>query len=733
MTTSRWLIPWGIFVAFALLLTGSVESAAQSSAPALAQQVEILRTQYGVPHVKGQTLAAAAFGMGYCQAEDHLLTIMGQMISARGESAKYFGGRRNVERDFFNRQFRIYSGAVERYHRIDPDIREMLDAYAEGFNYYLEGHRNGLPEWVGPINGHDVAAKARAGIMGFAFNQGALIRGSGDIQRFIRQQRSEAAVHPDEEPLTFGSNMWAFAPERTVSGKAILMGNPHLPWTPNFHYYEAHLLVPGQLNFYGSTHVGGPFLSTGFNEYLGWSYTVNFPNLEEIYELDADPEKPNHYLFDGGSVALWNDEATVEYKDGDGLGRETRTFWYSPLGPVIYRTDSKIYVIKSATYESQGGSRQPLAMLQAKNFKEFRAALDMQGVPMFNLCYADRDGTIYYLWNGTVPVLPHEARNDSATHATRSSEIWTQIHPVSDLPQLLNPKGGYVQNSNDPPHYTNLHEVLDTSRFPPYFPRPRLGLRTQHSLELIHNERRFSLEDVRDMKFSMRMLLAERVKDDLIRALDEANPEGEVKEAVALLKQWDNSVSAQSRGSVLFETWWRRYARSSGYVPAGNRTAFASNWTPEDPMATPRGLGDRERAVEAFGWALEETRNRHGAWDVAWGDVHRLRRGGVDLPIGGASGSLGAFRVLTFKRAEDGKRVANNGDSWVFAVEFSTPPRAYSVVAYSESGNVDSPHFSDQSVLFANNQMKKVAFTEEQIAEQLIAAYRPGEEASESR
>ncbi len=703
-----------------ILISGlPLANAGDPKLPQLAGEVEIRRTTYGVPHILGQSEAAAAFGFGYCQAEDHLLSIMRQMLIARGESAKFFG-KGNLETDFESRQFRIHARAEETYHKLDPEFRKILEGYAAGFNYYIELRRENLPNWVQPLTPHDVAAHGMAGVMRFAFDRG------GIIGAFLRKQKKEAAGLLDDNPAEHevGSNMWAFSPERTKSGKTILMGNPHQPWAEVSTYYEAHVTVPGKLNFYGSTFVGRPILTSGFNENLGWSHTVNYPDLEEIYEVDLDPHRPDHYLFDGGSVAMQGEEVTIEYKENDALKTETRTFWHTPLGPVILRTAEKIYVLRSACYDEYRSYEQWYRMSKAKDFKGFRGTLDMLAVPMFNICYADRDGNIFYVWNGMVPRFPHPAHTSEAVHATKSSELWTEFHPVADLPQLFNPKGGYVQNCNDPPYFTNLNEVIDWKKFPDYFGPARLGLRTQHSLTLVDNAKKFSLEEVRDMKFSPRMLLADRVKDDLIDALLASNPNEEVKKAAQLLKEWDNTASAESRGSTLFATWWQRF----GMQPAGASDAYEAPWVPEKPMETPHGIGNKPRAVETFLRAMEETQKAYGSWDVKWGDAHRVRRGSVDVPVSGGSGFMGCFRVLDFKKADDGKQVVSGGDSWIFTVEFDDPPKAYSVVGYSQSEVETSPYFNDQTPLYANNQMKKVAFTEGEIKEQLVKSYHPGSE-----
>ncbi len=694
-----------------------------ADAASLAAQVQIRRTAYGVPHIQADTLEAVAFGFGYCQAEDHWPNILRGMIGVRGELAATFGpdeakdgDGKNLKSDLFNRQFRVYQRAVDSYHKLDPDYRAMCEGFAAGLDYYVEKHREALPDWVPTVTGHDVVAYGFAGVMRFAFNRGKV------IEDFLKAQGVETALLcPDDGDVEVGSNMWALAPSRSRSGQAILLGNPHQPWSPVATYYEAQLTVPGKLNFYGSTFIGRPVLTTGWNEQLGWSHTVNYPDLEEIYELALDRERPDHYRFDGDALPLVRDDVQLEVKTPEGKRTESRTFWHTPLGPVVLRTADKVYVLRSACYENYRAYEQWLKMSQATSLAQFRGVLEMRQIPMFNICYADRAGNIFYLWNGTVPRLPHAAHKAEAVPAARSADIWTEFLAVAELPQLLNPPGGYVQNCNSPPFFTNLRAPLDPANYPSYFPANNVSLRSQHSLRLVDNDEKFSLEEVRDRKHSPLMLLGERVKGDLVAAVRESGPNSEAEAGIAAIEGWDGTVRADSRGGTLFANWWERYEEKG-------KPNFAVEWSAAEPTSTPRGLADKPRAVTTFLAALEEVNRLHGRPDVTWGEAHRMRKGSDDFPVSGGSGLKGCFRVLGFQRADDGKLVANGGDSWVFAVEFSQPPKAYTVVAYSQSEIEGAPHFNDQAPLFSNNEMKRAAFTDAEIDAQLLKTYHPGEE-----
>ena len=708
-------------------LAAALAVACAAAAPAAAQaptpypdRVEIRRTAYGVPHVLARDLAALGYGMAWSQLEDFGFRVVANLIRGRGELGKYFG-RDSIASDFHFRQTHRF--AVERFHLLHQDTRDLYAGWAAGVNRYVATHADAFPSWTPrDFTAHDVAA---------LWVDETIEPAVGMFRRRLAARRTAE----EGERRDVGSQAWAFAPSRTTSGRAILLRNPHLSWGPGWdnRYYEQHITVPGVIDFYGDFRIGFPlYFNGGFNANLGWATTNNDAQLEEFYALALDSARPDCYRFDGGLVPIERIPVTVEWKSGDSLASETRVFERTPLGPVVARDAGTIYVVRSAEWGETRKTEQFLRMMQARNLAEWQAAVRMRAHVEQNLTYADRAGNIFYVWNASIPRLPRPSGGDTvAVPATTSSDVWTELWPFDSLPQLLNPRGGYVQNANDPPHFTNLNAVMDSTRWPAYFPRPALGLRSQLALRLIMSQRRVSLEDVVRLKHDPRMLLAERVKADLVAAVRATNPQGEVADAIALVERWDGTVAPDSRGGTLFETWFRRYLAADtagGRAASGQRwaRAFSHPWTPAEPVTTPRGLANPARAVTAFAAAIEDLRARFGRWDVAWGEVHRLRIGDVDVPVGGCSGDIGCFRVLGYARAPDGKWVAGFGDEWVLAVEFGAAgPRAYSVLAYGESDDPASPHHTDQAAMFARGELKPVAFSEREIASQLVRSYRP--------
>jgi acyl-homoserine-lactone acylase len=713
-------------------------SVATESTSALADQVTIRRDTYGVPHILAETEEAAAFGMGYAQAEDHAVEIARRFVSARGEEAKYTGA--GLENDFTMKRYGNYDAAKQNFDRLSPLFQRMMHAYAAGFNRYVAKHRRELPAWIPAFDAVDVLARSKAEVFRFSFNRGNIIRavqekypaeprtGERSAQRAELAAVSEPELSGPE--ALGGSNMWGLAGARTASGKPILLGNPHQPWSVL--YWEAHITVPGQINLFGTTYAGLPVLRHGFNEQLGWTHTVNNIDPEDIYALRLDPRQPEHYLFEGKSRPLTKKEITVEIKGADGaLKTERRTYWYAHLGPIVHQTADKVFAIKSAVLDEVRFFEAWYAMGKAENWTEFQAALKLNLLPMFNLTYADVDGNVFYLWNGMLP-----KRLDDGTDyrlevpGETGKYVWTEFHRTAELPQLLNPSGGYVQNCNDPPWWTSLRNPLDPKKYPSYIePGRTLGLRTQMSLEMLEGQEKFSLAEVMRLKFNPKMLLADRVKPDLIKAIKQVKaPSEDLQRGLAVLEAWDNRTAAESKGGVLFQRFWDTYR-------AAARQPYAVAWDVKNPAKTPYGLAEASLAVKHFEEAVRWTRQTYGAESVAWGQAHRIRLGDLDLPANGASGEYGLFHVVQFGQAPDGKRVVGTveknrpmvggGDGWIFAVEFTQPVTAYSLLAYGQTTNPASKHSTDQVKLYAAHQFKRAWFTEAEIKANLEREYRP--------
>jgi len=334
----------------------------QSTTSELWRQVEIIRTAHGVPHIRAENLRAAGYALAWLQSEDYGPRTALNVLEARGQLAKLNGSRENIESDFLAAPER--NRVIQTYHLLDQETRDVYDGFAAGLNRYIDLHRQEFPARMpADFSGYDVAAVDAVG---------PSIR---KARAFLAKINPSPSPTPSATPTSNegpemnsddGSNAWAFAPSRTKSGRAILLRNPHLAWTAG--YYEAHLTVPGVVDFYGDFRIGGPFIVVGgFNRNLGWSTTNNSQDLAEIYALEVDPQTTDHYLFDGASLPLTRELRTVTFKNGEGLATETREFWTTPLGPVIGSSRRRsVNLVRTACATRSRSRRSPSVRLTIK-------------------------------------------------------------------------------------------------------------------------------------------------------------------------------------------------------------------------------------------------------------------------------------------------------------------------------------------------------------------------------
>jgi acyl-homoserine-lactone acylase len=609
--------------------------------------------------------------------------------------------------------------------QVGPVFRRMLAAYASGLNEYAREHPESTPSWVPVFDAVDVMASLRAPAVESVTGPGFVRQLREKYERRTTEAVSRPAI--DEAP---GSNAFALHGSRTTTGAPILLGNPHLNWSSR--YWEAHVIVPGQMNFYGSTLVGLPVLRAGFNERLGFVQTNNAPDLDDIYRLTLDPDTPDDYVFEGRRYPLIRRDIAIEVRsDGGAPAIERRTYWSSHVGPVVYRDATAAFAVRSVRLEAWQYFEGFFHAAQARTLDEFLDAMRERHVPTSNFTYADSDGNILYLWNARLPRRLEDGLSYAVDVPGAEKYLWRGFHPLDDLPRLLNPRGGYVQNANNPPRFATPHDLLDMARYPAYVERGQLGLRPQLAIAMLDEQSRFSVDDVVRLKFDTRVLLAARVKRALIDALRSApGLSDDAKAGLAVLEAWDDRAAAESRGAALFLRFWDNYARA---VPQ----PFATPWDESRPTETPTGLSDPRAACTHLEEAVRSLRQAHGREDVTWGEINRYRVGDLDFPAEGCTGTYGCFRVQRFAPQPNGAAsIAGNlsdggpvgfGDAWVLVVDFSPPvPSARSILAYGQTMDLTSAHSRDQIALFAARRLRPVWFTEADIAANVERAYRPG-------
>ena len=380
----------------------------------LADRVVIRRDTFGVPHIVAETEAAAGFGFGYAQAEDHAAEMARRFMAARGDAAKHLGAR-FLENDMAAKRVDSIGRSRRALHTLDPTFREVLEGFAAGFNLFVRQHRDALPPWVGDITAADALALTHASF--------AADVASPSLVHALQQKYPDGVAAPPAgrslEPLALpvtddpaaaepgrasddGSNALALSGRRTTSGAAILLGNPHLRWGAL--YWEAHVKVPGRLDFYGSTLAGFPWLRAGFNARLGYVQTDNASDNKDVFALPLDPARPDHYLFEGRSLALTRVDVAADVRQDDGTTKtERRTYWRSHLGPVVHRTARTAFALRSTGADAWKTFEGFWRLSHARSLREYMSVMSTRFSPESNYTYADADGNISYLWNSRIP------------------------------------------------------------------------------------------------------------------------------------------------------------------------------------------------------------------------------------------------------------------------------------------------------------------------------------------
>ncbi|MNQ13984.1 Glutaryl-7-aminocephalosporanic-acid acylase precursor [compost metagenome] len=691
-----------VSVASGPVLAQASAPAAGTTTPAFAaykpKTNEILWDTYGVPHIYGVDQPAVFYGYGWAQAQSHASAIIRLYGEARGKGAEYWGPKYE-ETSVWLLTNGVPARAQSWYEQQTPEFRANLDAFAAGINAYATVHPEAIAEDVRqvlPVSGADIVAHAHR-LMNFVYvaSPGKTL-GEGDPPDLSEQ----------------GSNSWAVAPSKTADGHALLLQNPHLPWaTDYFIYYEAHLTGP-DFEIYGATQIGLPIVRFAFNQQMGITNTVNGMVGATNYKLTL---KDGGYLYDGQVRPFETTSTSYRVRQPDGSELEKPLVIRTTVhGPVFDRADGTAVAVRVAGLDRPYMLQQYFDMVTSKDFGSYEGALKRLQVPTFNIVYADRDGHIDYTFNG---IAPRRAEGDLAfwsglVPGDTSRYLWTETHPLEDLPRVTDPVGGFVQNANDPPWVASWPVTMKPDDYPSYLaPRTPESLRAQYAVRAIAENDDISMDRFIQLKLGQDAVMADRVLPDLIPAAL-ADPDPEVQAAARLLAGWNRTFDADNRAGLLFEEWARLFA---GPTFAG-QGGYAVPWSEQRPISTPTGVRDTAAAVEQLKRAIAVTKQKYGAVDRRFGDVSRFILDGVDVSGSGGFGNLGAFRVITWSDLNaQGVRTPNHGETWVAMIEFSTPIKAYGLMSYGNARQPGTTHHSDQLEMLSNQQFRELWLRRDQI------------------
>lgn len=667
----------------------------------------IIRDEWGVPHIFGKTDADASFGFGYAHAEDDWKHIQESIMGARGMTSQY-KGKGSAPQDYLYDLFKVRESVEAKYlAELKPATRAVVKAYADAINLYAVENSNKVAPGILPVTEQDVVA-------GYTWMTPFFYRLDGKLEELFTDE-NKPAVSPWQQQSSLnlpeavrGSNGFAISPTRSADGHTRLIVNSHQPMKGLYAWYEAHMVSEEGLNLAGAGFPGTPILAQGVTPNLGWTHTVNQPDLVDVYALDVNrAKKPTQYKLDG----QWRDFEITKSKFrvklfGPFSLPVTRDVLWSLHGPVL-ETPTGFYAIRFAGLQEVRAVEQWYEMGKATNMQEWRAALEQNGVLSFNITYADKDGNIGEIYNARMPRRIEGPDWSKALPGDQSKLIWSDYRDISELPQIWNPDCGWLFSANSTPFKitddacnNRREEFSETMGL-----EPRMTNRARRSLELFEADAEITEEELLRYRADTKYHPESQLMQMVVELVTTRSDDPLIRQAQELLRNWNGDTVRENRGAALA-------------VITGTRALGYEYIKPEaDPM-------------EMLKKTAMELTEKYGRLDPEWGEVNRIQHGDVDLPLDGGPDVLRAIYADRDGISKEGVMNAFAGDTHIMYADWDEKGHLtlQSIHQYGAATmDETSPHYDDQAPLFARGEYKRMPMTLQEVLPKAKRDYRPGQ------
>ena len=697
---------------------------------ARAQNVTIIRDNFGVPHIYAETDADAVFGMLYAQAEDDFPRIERNYVWAIGRLAE-IDGEDAIFSDLRARLYMTREEAIAAYESAPEWLKALCDAFADGLNYYLHANPDVEPRlltrfepWMpmyffeGSIGG-DIEQIPLDGIREFYGDRGA------ESTMQVQEQSDRSFREPR------GSNGFAISGEHTASGNAMLLINPH---TSFYFRGEIHVVSEEGLNAYGAVTWGQFFVYQGFNEDTGWMHTstdADFMDefVEDVFEQDGELV----YRYGDEVRPVTVSEVTLRYKDGDGMSERTFPMYRTHHGPITHEEDGS-WTATRINWDPVNALKQSFIRTKQSNHEEFWEMMKIRTNSSNNTVYADSSGNIAYYHGNFMPRRDPGLDYSKPVDGSDPATDWQGLHSLEEIVTVVNPENGWIQNCNSTPFTAAAAYSPVRDDYPVYMAPDDENFRGIHAVRLLEQVSDLTLDGLIALAYDSYLPGFEKLVPGLVQAYDNSGrADVGIGGAIEVLRNWDLRVSVDSVAMTLAHFYGLKYREESNLPADRPGLSFMEHI---DYLGTESPEDERLRVFAATVDMLEED---FGRWDMPWGEVNRFQRlsGAIDLeyddeapslPVGMASAAWGALASFGARRGDDTKRIyGRSGNSFVAVVEFGDRVRARTLLAGGQSGDPQSPHFLDQAQRYADAEFKDVAYYREDVEARATRSYRPGE------
>ena len=691
---------------------------------AQAKRVEIIRDDFGVPHIYGSRDADVVFGLLYAQCEDDFRRVERNYLWALGRLAE-LEGEKELYSDLRAQLYMTTAEAKDAYQKAPEWLKELCVAFADGINYYLHTHPEVRPQVITHYEPW----------MPLFFFEGSI---GGDLEQ-ISTAQLKAFYEPKatlgmkqeekmETPLLFeepsGSNGIAIAPSLSESGNAMLLINPH---TSFYFRPEVHVVSEEGLNAYGAVTWGQFFVYQGFNEKTGWIHTSTFVDFMDEFVEDVSQKNGTYsYRYGNDTRPVETQQITLKYKEGDQLKEKEFTIYRTHHGPITHLEQGK-WVATKINWNPVQALIQSYTRTKLTNYAEFKEMMDIRTNSSNNTVFADGEGNIAYFHGNFIPKRNSQIDFSKPVDGTDPGTDWQGLHTVDESILILNPGTGWIQNCNSTP-FTAAGEFSPKKEdYPNYMAPDQENFRGIHASQLLKQQtKKLNLDTFLQLAYDPYLPAFSFLIPELLGSISSTLPAA-YGPALELLRTWDYRTSKESVAMSIAHFYGENYQR---------RFRSLSRFAQADANAKIPAPAELQAV---FIQTLEQMNADFGSWNTPWGQINRFQRlsgditAGFDdskpyIPIGLASGNWGALAAYGARATDNTKRLYGyRGNSFVAVVEFGEKVRAISILAGGQQADSNSPHFFDQAQRYADAQFKEVPFYREDVEKRKVKSYHPGQ------
>ncbi|MEI9921494.1 MAG: penicillin acylase family protein [Bacteroidota bacterium] len=698
-----------------------------------AQNVTIIRDKWGVPHIYAKTDADVVFGLLYAQCEDDFARVEWNYIDALGRTAE-IEGESALYSDLRSRLFHDSTRAKDLYKQSKPEMKKLMDAFADGVNYYLLTHQDVKPKLLHKFHAW----------YPLLFSEGSI---GGDLTSisipelkafYENERKPEMEINEPVEPKEpKGSNGFAIAPSRSESGHALLLINPH---TSFYFRSEVNCVSEEGLNVYGAVTWGQFFVYQGFNNNCGWMHTSTFADAVDQY-LETVSRKGDkfYYKHDGKWKEIKEKSVSLKFKTDEGMKDKDFAVYWTHHGPVIGEADGKWKAIAMMD-DPVHALEQSFMRTKATGYDSYKKVMELNGNSSNNTVFADTKGNIAY-WHGNfVPKRDPSVNWNLPVDGSVSANDWKGFHTIDEIIQLKNSANGWIQNCNSTPFTAASDNSPKKENYPAYMAPDGQNYRAINADRVLKRESKFTLDKLIAAAYDPTLAAFEKLVPALITAY-EAQATSEQKErfkdAIEVVKHWNKQYGTSSVGTTLAIYWARKL---EGMMKVDQKVMADHKGDQVFYIEMMITTTSPDEKLQAFETTLGELERDFGTWNMAWGDLNRFQRplGTItnpifddtkpSYPVASAPSLFGSLAAFGSRKPVGLKKYYGGvGNSFVAVVEFGPRIKAKSVVTGGSSSDPSSKHFNDQSLMYSKGQFKDVFFYKEDVVKNAERTYHPGE------